>query len=183
MKKLILLSLIIFILNNCTKDYAEGIDWSVSNGNGGRAILKTMAEEDLKNITVNTCKNFGRVLIEFKLESTSSDTSFYSYKCDYSEEMKLKIKQYAEEKKLEGKIPLKIKEELIKQNYERKKELIKQEQEKNNPEYIRKKKLEEKRIAEQNKQQLFENAKIECEAIGYKKGTEKFGECVLDLTE
>jgi len=29
----------------------------------------------------------------------------------------------------------------------------------------------------------IEEAKIECEAIGYKKGTEKFGECVLDLTE
>ena len=31
--------------------------------------------------------------------------------------------------------------------------------------------------------QTFENAKLECEAIGYKKGTEKFGECVLDLPE
>ena len=34
-----------------------------------------------------------------------------------------------------------------------------------------------------DEQKLFENAKLECEAIGYKKGTEKFGECVLDLTE
>ena len=29
----------------------------------------------------------------------------------------------------------------------------------------------------------FSEAKLECEAIGYKEGTEKFGECVLDLTE
>ena len=29
----------------------------------------------------------------------------------------------------------------------------------------------------------FDNAKKECEEIGFKKGTEKFGECVLDLTE
>ena len=50
----------------------------------------------------------------------------------------------------------------------------------------------EKRIAKEKREQeilikkereTFENAKAECEAIGYKKGTEKFGECVLDLTE
>jgi len=46
------------------------------------------------------------------------------------------------------------------------------------------KELEEKakRIIAEEKE-TFENAKLECEAIGYKKGTEKFGECVLDLTE
>ena len=29
----------------------------------------------------------------------------------------------------------------------------------------------------------FDSAKKQCEEIGFKKGTEKFGECVLDLTE
>ena len=46
--------------------------------------------------------------------------------------------------------------------------------------------LSQEEIIEQEEikeKQLFENAKLECEAIGYKKGTEKFGECVLDLTE
>ena len=41
----------------------------------------------------------------------------------------------------------------------------------------------ENKVDEVNTKQTFENAKAECEAIGYKKGTEKFGECVLDLTE
>jgi len=36
---------------------------------------------------------------------------------------------------------------------------------------------------EKRKKMLFEKAKTECEEIGFKKGTEKFGECVLDLTE
>jgi len=43
--------------------------------------------------------------------------------------------------------------------------------------------IENARQEEIKENQLFDNAKIECEAIGYKKGTEKFGECVLDLTE
>ena len=43
--------------------------------------------------------------------------------------------------------------------------------------------IENTRQAEIKENQTFENAKAECEAIGYKKGTEKFGECVLDLTE
>ena len=47
----------------------------------------------------------------------------------------------------------------------------------------REKILQEEIQAEIKEKETFENAKAECEAIGYKKGTEKFGECVLDLTE
>ena len=47
--------------------------------------------------------------------------------------------------------------------------------------YISKK--NEAELIIKKEKQTFENAKLECEAIGYKKGTEKFGECVLDLTE
>ena len=32
------------------------------------------------------------------------------------------------------------------------------------------------------REESFKKAKIECEEIGFKKGTEKFGQCVLDLT-
>ena len=46
------------------------------------------------------------------------------------------------------------------------------------------KKAEQKKMKSKEKEkQIFDNAKVECEAIGYKKGTDKFGECVLDLTE
>jgi hypothetical protein len=78
--------------------------------------------------------------------------------------------------------------------YKKKQELIKRNREKHNPEVKRNRELEEhnKKLVKQKREQemlikkekqTFENAKLECEAIGYKKGTEKFGECVLDLTE
>ena len=38
-------------------------------------------------------------------------------------------------------------------------------------------------ITEVNVSTDLKNAKLECEEIGFKKGTEAFGECVLDLTE
>ena len=97
----------------------------------------------------------------------------------------------------------KIRSEQIDQNlennkrneaYKKEQELIKRNREKHNPEAKRKREIEERnrKIAKEKREQeiitkkekqLFENAKAECEAIGYKKGTEKFGECVLDLTE
>ena len=55
------------------------------------------------------------------------------------------------------------------------------EMEENNRKLVKQKRELERQRAEDK--QTFENAKVECEAIGYKKGTEKFGECVLDLTE
>tara|TARA_R110002020_G_scaffold398733_4_gene608663 strand:- start:1892 stop:2395 length:504 start_codon:yes stop_codon:yes gene_type:complete len=50
---------------------------------------------------------------------------------------------------------------------------------------------QERKKAEQEKEKeiikkredFYNNAKLECEEIGFKKGTEAFGECVLDLTE
>ena len=40
-----------------------------------------------------------------------------------------------------------------------------------------------KNLSEEEIQAKFKNAKAECEEIGYKEGTEKFGQCVLDLAE
>jgi len=77
-------------------------------------------------------------------------------------------------KKIEEQI--KIKNKKIKAEEARKKEEAARIAEERRKEII-----EEKRIAKEK--EIFENAKLECEAIGYKKGTEKFGECVLDLTE
>ena len=62
----------------------------------------------------------------------------------------------------------------------------KRQDEKNRIENAKKEKMDRIENAKQEEikeKQTFENAKLECEAIGYKKGTEKFGECVLDLTE
>jgi hypothetical protein len=39
------------------------------------------------------------------------------------------------------------------------------------------------RQIELEKEASYDDAKIMCKEIGYKKGTEKFGECVLDLTK
>ena len=55
--------------------------------------------------------------------------------------------------------------------------------ENNNKENIAKeKKIIKKALNDKNKNNL-NNAKLECEEIGFKKGTEAFGECILDLTE
>tara|TARA_R110000796_G_scaffold234588_3_gene353429 strand:- start:159 stop:1037 length:879 start_codon:yes stop_codon:yes gene_type:complete len=61
---------------------------------------------------------------------------------------------------------------------------------------VRMQELESERLLEQeknyetrkaqtkeNRENNLNNAKLECEEIGFKKGTEAFGECVLDLTE
>ena len=42
---------------------------------------------------------------------------------------------------------------------------------------------EVEQISKESRQNNLNNAKLECEEIGFKKGTEAFGECVLDLTE
>jgi hypothetical protein len=102
-------------------------------------------------------------------------------------------------KKIEEQI--KIKNKKIKAEEEKRKrdEIVKRAEEARKKEEAarmveerRKEIIEEKRIAKEKREQeiitkkekeIFDNAKVECEAIGYKKGTEKFGECVLDLTE
>jgi len=87
-----------------------------------------------------------------------------------------------------------IEREQRKLQYKRYLKSVKESRDKYNPEVKRNREMEEnnRKLVKQKRElerqraedkQTFENAKVECEAIGYKKGTEKFGECVLDLTE
>jgi len=70
-----------------------------------------------------------------------------------------------------------------KERYERQKNAEKQNIERKKKEKIALDKEKEAKLIIKKEKEIFENAKVECEEIGFKKGTEKFGECVLDLTE
>ena len=102
-------------------------------------------------------------------------------------------------KEIEEQIKIKNKKRMAEEEKQKRDEIIKRAEDvrkkEENSKIVEKRKkevIEEKRIAKEKREQdiiikkekqIFDNAKAECEAIGYKQGTDKFGECVLDLTE
>jgi len=187
MKKLLHINIVLFviyILSGCsTPKISEGVVRSDSDGKGGKAILlvgeyKTMEKQDLKKLLNIECKNYGKIVKYFTLLDSTKYTNIYTYRCVYSAEMQIKIDNYAKQKKIDER----------QKRIDESKKLAKIEEERLRRVALAKEKYEEE-LKKRSQTELeanktkYENAKIECEAIGYKKGTDKFGECVLDLTE
>ena len=134
--------------------------------------LKVLAEQE--------CKKHNKILTCFKYEGANTAVSkLYRFYCGWSPEQLEQVKQNARKQELEHeKREKEAKEERMRKYRER----VEQEKiaEENRKKELIKQKEQAELEAHKNK---FDNAKAECEAIGFKKGTEIFGKCVLDLTK
>ena len=157
---ILLFGILISILS-CTRNIdGERIFEGVysSSSEGGQALraklwFDGLEEDELRKLTIKECRKYGKSLKDFSETPSSALDTAYYKYTCYYSDEDMKNLEKIKKERLE-------KENIAEEN--RKKEII-----------IKKDKKEEK----------YNNAKAECEAIGYKKGTEKFGECVLNLTE
>ncbi len=179
--RIILFILIVFVTTSCKKNLDgkvpfEGILKGDSNSEGGRAvrvkfIFDGLQEDELKQLTISECRKYGKSMHNFKKTRAALDTDFYSYKCFFSEEDKRIIAEQKEKAEADARRRAeKEREQRLEQ--QRMREVAEEEREK-----------EVEQISKENRENNLNNAKLECEEIGFKKGTEAFGECVLDLTE
>ena len=139
-----------------------------------------LEEVKLKILAEQECKKHNKILTSFKYEGANTAVSkLYRFYCGWSPEQLEQVKQNARKQELEReKREKEAKEERMRKYRER----VEQEKiaEENRKKELIKQKEQAELEAHKNK---FDNAKAECEAIGFKKGTEIFGKCVLDLTK
>ena len=139
-----------------------------------------LEEVKLKILAEQECTKHNKILTSFKYEGASTAVSkLYRFYCGWSPEQLEQVKQNARKQELEReKREKEAKEERMRKYRER----VEQEKiaEENRKKELIKQKEQAELEAHKNK---FDNAKAECEEIGFKKGTEIFGKCVLDLTK
>ena len=139
-----------------------------------------LEEVKLKILAEQECKKHNKILTSFKYEGANTAVSkLYRFYCGWSPEQLEQVKQNARKQELEHeKREKEAKEERMRKYRER----VEQEKiaEENRKKELIKQKEQAELEAHKNK---FDNAKAECEEIGFKKGTEIFGKCVLDLTK
>ena len=146
-----------------------------------------LEEVKLKILAEQECKKHNKILTSFKYEGANTAVyKLYRFYCGWSPEQLEQVKQNARKQELERE---KREKEVIEKKRKAKEERMRKyrervEQEKIAEENRKKELIKQKEQAElEAHKNKFDNAKAECEEIGFKKGTEIFGKCVLDLTK
>ena len=146
-----------------------------------------LEEVKLKILAEQECKKHNKILTSFRYEGANTAVSkLYRFYCGWSPEQLEQVKQNTRKQELERE---KREKEAIEKKRKAKDERMRKyrervEQEKIAEENRKKELIKQKEQAElEAHKNKFDNAKAECEAIGFKKGTEIFGKCVSDLTK